>query len=276
MSDSPSSCEKVWRWIKFRDINSIVMLTMAIWWLGIVLEALLLVRGLRAKLIGRFPIFYSYILFVFVEEILRLAAYRWYLNEYSQVYWITQFVSLVIGSAVIFEIYHVGLRPFPGTARMARYLLLFIFGLVFVEAVADPTRGLFLWLAESAGELERSLRVLQALSILTLVALFLWYAIPFGRNLRGILCGYGLFIATRTVQLYLLPFYSEIKVVWPYLQPFAYSLVLGLWASALWSADRVPEIQPTMQLEYDYQMLAASTRSQLQRTLARLGWAARP
>lgn len=253
------------------------MLTMAIWWLAIFLEAVLLVRGLQANLIRQFPIFYSYILFVFIEEILRFGAYRWYPGLYSHVYWGTQFVSLVIGSAVIFEIYRVGLRLFPGTARMARYLLLVVFGAVFAKTLVNSSGGVFLWLAGTSVELERNLRIVQALAILSLVSLFVWYAIPFGRNLKGILFGYSLFIGLSIVQ-FTFWYYSvtKIMVFWRYVQPVCYLLVLSVWARALWSADRVSETEPTMQLENDYQMLAASTRNQLQRMLARLGWAVRP
>jgi hypothetical protein len=248
---------------------------MTIWWLAILLEALLLVRGLPGKLVRQFPIFYSYILFVFVEEFLRFSVYRWFSSHYSQVYWITQFLSLVIGSAVIFEIYRVGLRSFPGTARMARYLLLIVFGAVFAKALANPSGGLFWWFAKRSLVLERNLRIVQALAILTLVSLFLWYAIPFGRNLKGIVFGYGLFIAMSIVQLTLSYTWGDIRLFWPYVQPVSYLLVLGLWASALWSVQPVPEGKPAMQLEDDYEVLVASTRSQLRRTFARLGWAVR-
>jgi hypothetical protein len=248
---------------------------MTIWWLAILLEALLLVRGFQKKLVRQFPIFYSYILFVFVEEFLRFTVYRLFPNRYSQVYWTTQFLGLVIGSAVIFEIYRVGLRSFPGTARMARYLLLIVFGAVFAKTLANPSGGLFWWLAQRSVMLERNLRIVQGLAILSLVSLFLWYAIPFGKNLKGILFGYGLFIAMSIVQLTLSYTWGDIQPFWPYLQPFSYLLVLGLWTSALWSAQPVPEGKRARQLEDDYEVLVASTRTQLRRTLARLGWTAR-
>jgi hypothetical protein len=248
---------------------------MVIWWLAILLEALLLIRGFQEKLVRRFPIFYSYILFVLVEELLRFSVYRWFSSHYSQVYWTTQFLSLVIGSAVIFEIYRVGLRSFPGTARMARYLLLIVFGAVFAKTLANPSGGVFWWIAERSLMLERNLRIVQALAILTLVSLFLWYAIPFGKNLKGILFGYGLFIAMSIVQLTLSYTWSDIRLFWPYVQPVSYLLVLGLWASALWSAQSVPGGKRATQLEDDYEVLAASTRTQLRRALASLGWTAR-
>jgi len=252
-----------------------LMLTMVIWWLAILLEALLLIRGFQEKLVRRFPIFYSYILFVLVEELLRFSVYRWFSSRYSQVYWATQFLSLVIGSAVIFEIYRVGLRSFPGTARMARYLLLIVFGAVFAKTLANPSGGVFWWIAERSLMLERNLRIVQALAILTLVSLFLWYAIPFGKNLKGILLGYGLFIAMSIVQLTLSYTWGDIRLFWPYVQPVSYLLVLGLWASALWSAQSVPGGKRATQLEDDYEVLAASTRTQLRRALASLGWTAR-
>jgi len=252
-----------------------IMLTMVIWWLAILLEALLLIRGFQEKLVRRFPIFYSYILFVLVEELLRFSVYRWFSSRYSQVYWATQFLSLVIGSAVIFEIYRVGLRSFPGTARMARYLLLIVFGAVFAKTLANPSGGVFWWIAERSLMLERNLRIVQALAILTLVSLFLWYAIPFGKNLKGILLGYGLFIAMSIVQLTLSYTWGDIRLFWPYVQPVSYLLVLGLWASALWTAQSVPGGKRATQLEDDYEVLAASTRTQLRRALASLGWTAR-
>ena len=261
--------------LEFQGEGFALMLTMVIWWLAILLEALLLIRGFQQKLVRQFPIFYSYILFVLVEEFLRFSVYRWFSSRYSQVYWITQFLSLVIGSAVIFEIYRVGLRWFPGTARMARYLLLIVFGAVFAKTLANPSGGLFWWIAERSLMLERNLRIVQALAILTLVSLFLWYAVPFGKNLKGILFGYGLFIAMSIVQLTLSYTWDDIRLFWPYVQPVSYLLVLGLWASALWSAQPVPGGQWATQLEDDYEVLAASTRTQLRRALASLGWTAR-
>ncbi len=248
------------------------MLTMLLWGLAIFLEGLLLARGLQKKLVRQFPVFYSYILFVFLEELLRFGFYRWGADHYSDVYWVTQFLSLVIGSAVIFEIYRVGLCRFPGTARMTRFLLLLVFGAIFAKTLANSPLSLFQWLEQSSLGLERDLRIVQAVALLTLVFTFLWYAIPFGRNLKGILSGYGLFIALSIVQLTLMSHgWSDARLYWSYVQSSSYLLVLGMWINALWSVQSVAESARAMQLENDYQTLVASTRGQLQRTLARIG-----
>lgn len=244
-------------------------------WLGVLLEALLLVRGLQEKLVRQFPIFYTYLFVVLVSDLLRIFVYRWYYPAYTHLYWTTQFVSLVVGSAVIFEIYRVGLKPFPGTARLARNSLLIVFAAIFAKALATSSDGLFGWLSLELEELERNLRIVQALAVATLVLLFLLYAIPFGRNLKGILFGYGLFVAMSIVYLTVI-FYSSgfIRIYWSYLGGGTYLIVLSVWTSALWSRHAFPETAP-MRLEHDYEALVASTNAKLRRVRARLGWVAR-
>jgi hypothetical protein len=253
------------------------MLTLAIWWVGTFLEALLLMRGLQAKLVRVFPIFYSYLFLVFVGEILRFLSYHWFASHYYEVYWSTQVLSLVGGSAVIFEIYRVGLRRFPGTARMTQYLLLIVFGLVFSKALVRTSSGLYDRFAGTMVDLERDLRIVQAVALLALLSLFLLYAIPFGRNLRGIFVGYGLFISMIVTQFTLLRFFtSNVVVFWSYLQPVCYLMVLCLWIVALWSLDGVREVKPAMQFVDDYQTLASATGRQLERTFSRLTGTVRP
>lgn len=252
------------------------MLNVIIWSVGIFLEMLLLVRGFQEKLYRQFPIFYAYFLFVTVDDLVSMAVYRWAYTHYLQVYWVTQFLSLAIGSGIIFEIYRVALRSFPGAARMTRYVLLIVFGAIFTKALTIPSGGVFTWLAAVSVELERNLRIVQALAILTLVLLFLWYAIPFGKNLKGILLGYSLFIGLSIVQFTLWRYsWEQMKQLWSYAQPVCYLVVIGIWVSTLWSAEPLPEANPDAQIESDYEFLVATTRGQFRKTLARLGWAAR-
>ena len=252
------------------------MVTMTIWWVGAVLEILVLVRGFRERLFGRFPIFYGYLLFVTIDDVLRMAVYRWFPTYYDPVYWVTQFISLAVGSGIIFEIYRVALRAFPGAARMARYLLLLVFGAIFARTLAMPSGDLIERLASGSLILERNLRIVQALAILTLVSLFLWYAIPFGKNLKGILIGYGLFVGISVLQFALWYYkWEPIRSVWSNAEAVSYLVVLGIWTKTLWSFQAAPELQPENRFEQDYELIVASTREQFRRTLARLGWAVR-
>jgi hypothetical protein len=253
------------------------MLTQAIWWAAICLEAVLFFRGLRARLVFKYPVFYFYIAFVLLEDLLRFYIYRWHPDIYPQTYWITEFFALVIGSGVVFEIYRSGLSAYPGTARMARNLLLLVFALTFAKVLVSTSYGSLWWPAETTAELQRNLRIVQASALIALVALFLLYAIPLGRNLKGILSGYSLYIAVNIVQLTLVPhFGNSIQRLWSYVYSASYLIALCIWTRALWSHELSPDLKPGTPLEYDYEALRAATRRRLQETRASLGRAVRP
>jgi len=252
-------------------------MTQVIWWAGMCLGAVMLFRGLRQRLLLKYPVFYLYIAFVLLEDLLRFYIYRWHPAIYPQTYWVTDFFGLVIGSGVVFEIYRSGLSAYPGTARMARNLLLLVFTLAFAKVLVSTSYGSLWWPAETTAELERNLRIVQASALIALVTLFLLYAIPFGRNLKGILSGYCLYIAVSLVQLTLVShFGNNIQRLWSYVNSVSYLIALCIWTGALWSHEVSPETSPIIELEYNYEALRAATRLRLQETRARLGRAVRP
>ncbi len=177
------------------------MLSQSIWWSSIVLEVFLLTRGVSGRLLFRYPVFYGYISFVLAQSIFRSFVHRWSEELYSSVYWTTEFLGLILGCWIVFEIYRVALAAYPGTAKMARKILLFLFVLALAKAAAALWSDPHLLAETTALQMERALRSVQAIAIVALVAVFASYSIPFGRNLRGILLGYGLFIGERVICL---------------------------------------------------------------------------
>src|SRR6266849_1876620 len=177
------------------------MLSQLIGWGGITLEVLLLVRGLKGKLAFRYPVFYSYISFVLFQDLLSFVVDRWYHQYYRNVYWFTEFLALLFGCAVVFEIYRVGLAAFPGTARMARNALALVFALAVAIGLAQAWTDPRWWMQAATTDIEGAMRAVEALAIIVLVALFLFYSIPVGKNLRGILLGYGLFVGASVLSL---------------------------------------------------------------------------
>jgi hypothetical protein len=240
------------------------MLGQAIWWGSILLETLLLVRGLRGRLLARYPVFYGYIAFVWLQSLLRFSIYHWRPQLYVPVYWITQALGVLIGCAVVFEVYRVGLRAYPGTARMARNVLAFVFVMALTKALVDTWNDPhWLWIVSNV-DVERALRIVQSFAILALVLLFLSYSIPFGRNLRGILLGYGLFVAASVIQLtFVTNGDSRFNTFWSYVSPGSYFAVLGVWAVHLWSYRANPEPEESVELEAQYQRLATATSHRL-------------
>ena len=194
---------------------------------------------------------------------------------YPTIYWIAEFLSVMFGCLVVFEIYRVGLAAYPGTARMARNVLALVFAISLAKGIANAWSDPRWWLQANALEIERILRAVQALAIVALVALFLSYSIPFRTNLRGILLGYGLFVGVRVVCLTFVP--AAGQDFWFYAYSASYVAALGIWLAHLWSysESRVPE-PTTARLETDYQTVAAATRRRLVAARGQLAKAVRP
>ena len=236
------------------------MFGLVIWCSGIALELLLLVRGLQGKLFGRYPVFYAYVFFVWMQSLLRFSIYHLRPQLYLPVYWITEYLAILIGCAVVFEIFRVGLAAYPGTARMARNLLAFLFVMAVTKGLVGTWNDPHWWSATTTIEFERALRTVQSLAIIALVVLFLFYSIPFGRNLRGILLGYGLFMGISVIQLtFVTNDGGRFYTFWTHVNPGSYLGVLGLWAVHLWSYAPNPEPRRAVHLEAQYQKIAAAT-----------------
>jgi hypothetical protein len=240
------------------------MVGQAIWWSGIALELLLLVRGLQGKLLARYPVFYVYILFVWMQSLLRFSIYHTYPQLYVPVYWITEYSGVLIGCGVVFEIFRVGLVAYPGTARMARKLVAFMFVMALTKGLVDTWNNPHWWSITTTIEFERALRTAQSLAIIALVVLSLFYSIPFGRNLRGVLLGYGLFVGESIVWLTFDSAGGEkFREYWSNVHPASYFVVLGVWTVHLWSYAPNPEPKRAVRLEEQYQRIAATTSRRL-------------
>jgi len=248
-------------------------------WLGIFLEAAVLIRGQRAGLISRFPLFYSYLLVVLVQDLARYTSWAWFPESYPNLYWATQFVSVVMGSLVVYEICRVSLQEFPGTARMARILLVTAFAGVFIKALLTVRADAHLWFSGAYVKFERDLRAVQGLALIILLVIFVWYAIPFARNLGAIFIGYSTFVALSVVQLSIVNHYwHRAEPFWKIVQPASYLGVLGFWLTMLWSADRVADRNRTKRpgSDQDYGAIADATTGLLEQARERLGSTVRP
>ena len=238
------------------------MLSQFIWSASIALEILLLARGLQQKIVSRYPVFYSYIAFVLLEEVASFLAHGHDL-AYLYTYWITEFVGVLLGCGIVFEIYRIGLAAYPGTARMARALLAVLFAIASIKTLITMANYPAWWFYAKPVEIEGAIRIVQGLAIVSLIALFLFYSIPFGRNLRGILLGYGLFVSWSIVCLTVASVSNKAETVWSFTYSGSYLVTLGLWATHLWSYRASPVPQRAVRIELEYQRIAAATHRRL-------------
>jgi hypothetical protein len=212
------------------------MFSLVVWLAGIFLEGVLLFRGWRARHFFRFPLFFSYVALIFLQSVLLYFIGRYSPGVYPRFYWSLEFIDVFAGCAVVLETYRVGLAEFPGVAKLARNGLLLAFLLTFGRVLLTVQQGARDWSTMVTIQLERDMRFVQIAAVLTLLALMLCYAVPVGRNLRGILFGYGSFLGVNILNLTLMRrFGAEVQTLASYVQSLTYLLVLCLWTAALWS-----------------------------------------
>jgi hypothetical protein len=244
-----------------------------LWWIGNATEAFILARSINQSFYGKYPAFYFYLTTVLFVELLRFTTYTFEPRFFQAFYWYTEYVAAVAGYAVILEIYKHALKSSPGVARISRTFLLIVFGAVLLKIIASALRGHAAWSpAATSAELERNLRVVQALLLFGIIALVACYKIPTGRNLKGITFGYGFYVCASALSLAFgsLPGYT-FRPGWRYVQPIAYLAALFIWGCTLLSYQPGPESETESRIERDYRFLADETKRVLSTARAALG-----
>lgn len=240
------------------------MVSTALWATALALESVLLLRAVQGNFLKHYRFFYLYLGCVLIRDISLMPVYYLWPKIYQYAYWYSQFLTVLVGCGVVWEVYKVALSRYPGAARMARNVLpfLFIFSIsrIFVKVWNSPN-----WVpGKTTLETERDLRIVQIALLIGLVLLFAYYAISLGRNLKGIICGFGMFVGTSVLHLTLRDYLGDsFQHLWQYIQPIAYILVLLIWCATLWSYREAPEAEGESRLEMDYQSLVRATRKRL-------------
>jgi hypothetical protein len=254
------------------------MLILIIALVGMLLNSLILYRAFRGNYAREYPLFYAYIVCVFAVDIIRAPAHYWGSPLlYRNIYWPTQFLSLVVGYGIILDIIRKALNPYPGAERFARISVLAVFAAVF-SFVAFQTLTQPNWSpATCYGELERDLRAVQVLVLAGVLSVVSYYRIAVGRNLKGIILGYGLYIAFCVISPALRSYFgASLENVWEYGALNVYMTSQVIWVAALWNyaPNPVPEMPP--RLESDYESLALRTKGALGAMRSHIGRVVRP
>jgi len=244
------------------------MLVLLVWFAGIVLEGVLLFRGWRARHLSRYPLFFSYIALIFLQTILLYCINRYRPDAYPAFYWSLEFLDVFAGCAVVLETHRIALSAFPGVAKLARNGLLLAFCLTFGRVLLTAQQGAQNWSTMVTIQLVRDMRFVQIAAVLILLTLILCYAVPVGRNLRGILFGYGLFLGVNILDLTLLRrFGADVQTLASYVQSLTYLAVLCLWTALLWSYSPEPQAGG-LDGPSSYDQLLGQTRNRLNKTRA--------
>jgi hypothetical protein len=251
------------------------MVNQLVWGFCILLEGLLLVRAWRGGLLARYPLFYSYVAWVLVRDLLIIPVYVHYPSLYVSFYWTTEFLLAAFSYGVLMEIYAQSLKNYPGVARFFKTLLVAMF-FVIAAWVSVGLSANWLSFARAIGDLERNLRQLQAVLLCCLLFLFVYYKIPLGKNLRGLMFGYALFIGTDVITLTFMVHPGTALDHWMRkFEPVFYAVSLIIWLVTLWASRPEIAADAACGIEQDYQHLAQETKLMLLRAREHLARTAR-
>jgi hypothetical protein len=254
------------------------MATFIIWWTAIVLEAVMVFRGLTTGLAKKFPFFFVYLSSVLCCDVLLYCAYEFRPALYHTGSRDMEFLNLILGYGIVLEIFRHVLSHYPGAEKFARVAGTAVFAAILGFALVYP--------AVSSGNasvrpikvaVEKDFLTVQAVFFLGILGVIFYYGLPLGRNIKGIILGYGVWLGASLMTLTLRSYIgSSFNSIWIVAQPFSYLLSLFIWLTALWSYGPNPVASVPNRLEADYGAAAAATRNMMGAMRSHMGRAARP
>jgi hypothetical protein len=251
------------------------MLSLLLWPAGLLIELLLLVRSVQTKNLTKYIYFYAYILCVFIVSA-GLFIGRSRVEFYEAWYWPTQFATLAMGCAVVLEIVRQALAAYPGAERFARVASCVVFAATFCYVEWHVARRTVWSTSNATIELERDLRVIEALVLATVLAIVFYYRIELGKNVTGMIVGFGAYVGASLTILELRSFVGpRFDPVWPILQTTAYFFALIVWTVALWTYSPNPDPPGGGGGSAGYDALVDGTRARLDSVRSQLGGVAR-
>jgi hypothetical protein len=249
------------------------MLSLFLWLAGMMFELLLLVRCVQTRAFTKYIYFYSYIFCVFAVSAGLYIGRSMSPSFYDAWYWPTQFATLGIGCAVVLEIVRQALAAYPGAERLARLASCAVFAATFCYVEWHVARRMVWSTSNATIELARDLRVIEALVLATVLAVVFYYRIELGKNVTGMILGFGAYIGMSLTTLALRSFVGpRFDTAWGVLQSASFVFATAVWTVALWTYSPNPK-PPDVGSGYD--ALVHGTRERLNSLRSQLRGVAR-
>jgi hypothetical protein len=242
------------------------VLTQFVWLSGLLVETTILVRSFLGNSFTKYSIFYLYISSVLATSIaLYVVSVGAPQPVYARLYWPALFITLSLGYGAIVEVSRHVFAQHSSLDRLARWVAVTTYGTIFL-LVATHAFLLPRWsLAANTADLERYLRMAEAVVLMAIVCLAAYYNIEMGKNLKGMVLGFGVYVGVSVLFLALRLFVGiQFSPTWKIVQSSSYLAALLIWAVALWSYDPA---EPPRRLPPDdqggYLILAGRTKEML-------------
>jgi hypothetical protein len=246
-------------------------LSQFIWFIGTLLQAVLLLRFLWSNEVRHYVFFFFYLVGSLIGSAVLYVIFFTNSKSYAEWYWAIQILTLILGCGIILEIFKHTLAHYPGAERFAMAVAILILGATLsfaaLRTLLSPTSSV----PSLNFELERDLRLVQALLLFSLMAIIFWYGIAMGSNMKGMIVGYGLYIGASLVSLAIRFYIRRPLPAQVIFRQTAYDLALIVWLVALWSYRPDPAPASSIDLESDYEALVAGTKAKMSSVRSHLG-----
>ena len=208
-----------------------------------VLGPILIIRAAQGKYLFRFPVFYSYIVYMVVSGAIVTGLYVSASAHYPVAWWFRYLLSLLVEFAVVVEISDHLFSPYPAIRQLGRVLVAGIcvtfFFLYILPSLMEvrPASVAILDLAKRTS-------LTKAAAIVILIAAARYYRLPFGKNVAGMLAGFSFYLAVSVANFALAETYGRQL----YAQALAtviqlsYTLCLLVWTVSLWRYEPVRQM----------------------------------
>jgi hypothetical protein len=201
----------------------------------LVLEATLILRARQGKFLSAFPLFYSYVAYMFPATTFVLLIYWLRPEHYANVFWFHFMITLVAEFAVLMEISDHIFAPYAAVRQLGRFLTITVCAVFFIFYVFPP-------LLESRPsdvaitELVKRSSLTKGLIIIVLLAAARYSRLPVGRNVAGIMLGFAIYLGTNVANFALLEKHGA-ELYGPTfgaVGPVSFTLCLLVWTIAMW------------------------------------------
>lgn len=251
------------------------MTALSVWYIGIFLELLILFRCFKTGSFRLYPFFVIYLGCVCVGDVplSKMLAPA----TYKLCYWSKEFICVLAGYALLMEIIEKAFAYFEGPRKMGRNAALItlaaIVGFTGFQAMVDHLSSA----SHTSIQIEANLRGAELVLLLIVITVITYYRIPIGRNLKGIIIGYGICTVAVAVDEAVrtfagASFHAAFSAVWSY----SFLVPLVIWAGMLWSYQPNPVPSGWTQIDGDYGILAGRTKATLAGVVGHLRKAVRP
>ena len=170
------------------------------WFLGPVLETVLLLLMLRRRAVFTFPLFFSYVALQAIKSLVLFSVYHYRSYDYFSAYWIGNALSVLLALAVMDEIWRHLFQPFATVRRMGSLVfrwaavVLILVALIITFSTPQLSRDR---LSTAIFNFDRSIRVMQCGLALLLILFSRQLRLSWKHPAVGIALGFGTFAAVE-------------------------------------------------------------------------------